>query len=492
MVSGLARTILAKSYDNPHPIPQLHEDLWQLCCSDHKKVAIAAPRGHAKSTSITYSYVIACLVYRERSYVILVSDTEEQAAEFLADIKDAFITNDDLISAFDVDGVIKDSVTNLIVRFKDGHRFRIIAKGSEQRFRGRKWNGKRPDLLVIDDAENEEMVDNDDRREKFRKWMQGALLPMGGDLARIRMVGTILHFDSMLERLMPNPRHPNTHIEPLKMWNFVDRPWAAIKYKAHPAPGDFSEITWPEKFTKERLIEEYNDYKDQGNPEGYSQEYLNEPISDDNAYFRPADFIETPKEKINSQLTYYAGADLAISKSDRAAFTVMYVAGLDENDELQVVHRVKGRWDSLEIINNIFQIATDYELDIFFIEKENIMKSIGPVIEKEMQERNKYLTLDTPVPSKDKETRNRPLQARMRAGRVTFHTDNDWYDDCKQELRRFPKGPFKDDADALGLIAAGVDKLQPPMTEEELLDKEWEEEYGDEHYMQNANDYTGY
>jgi hypothetical protein len=46
----------------------------------------------------------------------------------------------------------------------DGHRFRIIAKGAEQRIRGRLWKGKRPNLLVCDDMEDDEQVENADRR----------------------------------------------------------------------------------------------------------------------------------------------------------------------------------------------------------------------------------------------------------------------------------------------------------------------------------------
>ena len=44
-VSQLARTVLAKRYDNPRPTPDFHEDLWALCCLDDPKVAIGAPRG---------------------------------------------------------------------------------------------------------------------------------------------------------------------------------------------------------------------------------------------------------------------------------------------------------------------------------------------------------------------------------------------------------------------------------------------------------------
>jgi hypothetical protein len=86
---------------------------------------------------------------------------------------------------------------------QDGHRFSIMAKGAEQQLRGAKWAAKRPDLIVCDDIEEDECVINKERREKFRKWFFGALLPLRSDTMDSTCGGTILHMDSILERLMP-------------------------------------------------------------------------------------------------------------------------------------------------------------------------------------------------------------------------------------------------------------------------------------------------
>lgn len=147
-VSELARTILAQRYDNPKPTPEFHEELWELCCLDHPKVAVAAPRAHAKTTAITGSYVISMLVFREARYVLIVSDTESQAAEFVMEIKREFLDNNHLIDSFGVKRLEKESQTDIIVSFHDGYEVRVIGKGAEQKVRGRKWQGQRPDLVV--------------------------------------------------------------------------------------------------------------------------------------------------------------------------------------------------------------------------------------------------------------------------------------------------------------------------------------------------------
>ena len=45
LVKGFTGSLLSKRYDSPTPIPPVHEEWWDICCSKHSFVAIAAPRG---------------------------------------------------------------------------------------------------------------------------------------------------------------------------------------------------------------------------------------------------------------------------------------------------------------------------------------------------------------------------------------------------------------------------------------------------------------
>ena len=152
VIEGLVESVLAKNYDERVGTPEFHREMWRLCCDKHRFVAIAAPRGFAKSTAITHAYTLASVLFRERSFVVLISDTETQAVMFLGDIKKELETNDDLVNLFGLkkDALgktkfLKDTESDIIVPFKDGDSFRIVAKGSEQKIRGLKWGNKRPD-----------------------------------------------------------------------------------------------------------------------------------------------------------------------------------------------------------------------------------------------------------------------------------------------------------------------------------------------------------
>jgi hypothetical protein len=161
----------------------------------------------------------------------------------------------------------------------DGHKFRIQAKGSEQKVRGIKWGGKRPDLIVCDDLENDEIVMNPERRAKFARWFMNALIPCGSDTCSIRVVGTILHLDSMLQRILDDPT------------------WKHLFYQAED--GNFENILWPEQYSAERLKGIYRGYKAQGDTEGYAQEYRNTP----RATRRNTETLPLPSKTLSSTPT---------------------------------------------------------------------------------------------------------------------------------------------------------------------------------------------
>lgn len=158
VISGFVGGVLSSRFDGQSATPAFHKECWELCCSDDKFVAIAAPRGHAKSTAVTLGYGLATLLFRQRKFMLLVSDTESQSSLFLGTFKQELQENKELISLFNLKlnekgevKFIKDTETDIIVECQDGHRFRIIAKGAEQKLRGLIWNGSRPDIIMCDD-----------------------------------------------------------------------------------------------------------------------------------------------------------------------------------------------------------------------------------------------------------------------------------------------------------------------------------------------------
>jgi len=403
---------------------------------------------------------------------------------FLAQIKQELAENENIISLFGVKRdestgkvkFIKDSETDSIIEFEDGHRVRLIAKGSEQKLRGLLWDGKRPDLIVCDDMENDEIVMNKDRREKFRRWFYAALIPCLGKGGQVRYVGTILHMDAMLERLMPQFGQRGYREEGLKQWSESRvAGWKSVKYRAHT--DDFSSILWPAKWTKDALKEERQRYVDQGMPDLYSQEYLNIPLDEANTFFKRTDFIPMTASNKESFKNIYVAADLAISEKERADYSVFVIGGIDEDNLLHIINVIRDRMDGHAIVQTILAIQRTYQPELFGIEETQISKAIGPFLREEMIRQGVYASIVPLKPHKaDKLTRARSIQARMRAGGVRVDKDTEWYLDFENELMRFPRDRHDDQVDSVAYLGLLIDYYVTAPTKEEQARDQYEEE----------------
>jgi len=483
VVEGFATSCLTKYYDEASQFADFHREWWELCCSDDKFVAICAPRGHSKSTTITITYTLATILFRQRKYVIIVADTETQAALFLGQIKQMLYDSKEIQTLFGLKtnekgtAFVKDTETDIICSFTDGTSFRVVAKGAEQKLRGMLWNGSRPDLIVIDDLMNEELVANKERRDKLRRWVAGSLIPCRSERGIIRFVGTPLNLDDPLESLMPRENAKGTVVEDLKTWSSKKSGmWRAVKYRAHNS--DMTKLLWPQRKSKETFIELREDYTLQGIPEIYSCEYLCNPVDDSIRYFRKGDFLPMTEEDHKKNLTYYITADLAISQKDRADYTAIVVGGMDSNGQLHIVNCIRERLAGDEIVSTLLTLQKIYNPIVVGIEDTQVSKSIGPYLNRAMSDTGIYLnTLMLKPHRQDKIQRARSIQARMRASMVKFDKQADWWPQFEDECMTFPRAKHDDVVDALAYQGILIDRMSEGMTQEEVYDAEYEREY---------------
>jgi predicted phage terminase large subunit-like protein len=478
LLEGFVNTVLRKNFDEPTDTPDFHREIWELVCGEERKVAIAAPRSHAKSTTVTHAYALAVVLFQENDYVVIVSDTTGQSVQFLGDIKKELLENEDLRSLFSIEEFIKDTEDDIIVRFLGNNLFRIQAKGSEQKVRGLKWNNKRPNLIICDDLENDEIVMNRDRRVKFKRWFYGALVPSLSERGRIRVIGTILHLDSLLENIMPGSQLASRKDgmkklirEDLKEYTDVKLPWKGIKYRAHT--DDFKKLLWPSKKSAEEFRALKEDYTRQGLGDVYSQEMLNIPLDETNSFFNRTDFYPMKKEDHEKNMVYYVAADLAVSTRERSDYSVFAIAGMDEQGRLYLVHIIRDRMDSKQLVDTILTVHRMYKPILFGIEQGAIEKSIGPFLNEEMMRRGEFVNLVLLKPSMDKISRARSMQARMRAGACKFNADSDWYPAFEDELLKFPRDRHDDQVDAWAYIGLLLDRMYVAPTREEIDEDEY-------------------
>lgn len=458
LIESFAGTFLSPRYDQLAATPEFHREAWTLYASDYPQVMCIAPREHAKSTALTMDYILAEVLFRTSDYVILVASTEDLAAEQLSNISEELQTNEDLIREFGVGTFESAAKADIIVRMNDGHRFRILCRGAEQRIRGRLWKGKRPNLLVCDDLEDDEQVENPDRRSKFRRWFFRAAKQALSKGGKIRVHGTVLHDDSLLSRLRRN------------------KTWKHLFYKAHESFDDFSNILWPEQWNEARLRFRQQEFVEDMDAAGYSQEFLNNPLDHSDAFLRLLDFLPMSEDDYDTQKIVCAAADFAVSRADRANRTSFTVGGKDLANRLHFLDQRVGRWDPVEWIEEMFLIQARWNPDVFWVEDGVIWKAVSSMIYREMQIRDTRINIEAIIPVKDKASRGRSLQKRMRSGTCRFDKKAEWYAGFEQELLRFTgsaAATLDDQFDSAALLSKGFDEFHQVEDEDMIPEDEW-------------------
>lgn len=476
LIEAFVQNYLAHKYDNPKPTPQFHREMWEDCCNEEYPYCLEiAPRGHAKSTAITEAYGMAALLFRLRDFAVIISNTVAQSVEFLGDFKQELQENEQLRQDFGILKLVRDREDDIIVKFRDGYKFRVVAKGSEQKVRGLKWNKRRPNLVIFDDLEDDEQVISKERRTKFSNWFMRAVLPFGADDCLFRGAATILHFDSLAQNLAVAKDEEGNLI------------WKTRRYQAHKAFDDFSEILWPEKFNEKRLRGIRAKYIAKGDKDGYSQEYLNIPIAEGDSFFRKEDLQDFPRDQFRnslidpSTLRIFASWDFAITKNLTSDWTAGVVIGVDERNRCYTLDVRRGRWDSLEIVEEMFSVQRAWDPEVQFAENGQIEKTLGPFLYKEMQQRAEhdpsalFNLVVVPPRTKDKVAYAASWRAQTRAKRTFYDKEASWYPALEQEMVRFPKDEHDDQVDAHTQFGQMLDQGLEGLTPAEAANEEdWE------------------
>lgn len=174
----------------------------------HDRAAIAAPRGHNKSTLVSLGYVLYRASHGLSQFVLIVSDTGDQAKDLVGAIFKELLENTDLTRDYPHLSLPEAAHYRSIKVRRKASDFitiggvRFAARGSGAGLRGLKEGSRRPDLVICDDLENDKNVATPRQRKKLLEWFQKSLSnlfgPVGGKLL---VVGTILHKNSLLSFL---------------------------------------------------------------------------------------------------------------------------------------------------------------------------------------------------------------------------------------------------------------------------------------------------
>lgn len=413
--------------------------------------AVAAPRESAKSTMLAFLYPIHAIYFQKKKFIIIVSNTYKKACTSLDNIKKELKENQKLKKDLNI-SIPRDAEGDSIIRHNVGFETRILCKGVDQigSIRGEIFGAYRPDLLIMDDIEDDELVKNPERRVDLKNVIDEALFPaLDKQFGQILVIGTILHDDSQMAKFVSLHHYKDFRKLLFRALYYIDNKYESL---------------WPEKWSVDELLKKQKDM-----PGVFAKEYQNDPVAGPRAVFKRENFriwsLENQKYILygeNSQVISKGNlcdckaaiaCDLAWDEKRENDFSVIMPAYLTPQSEILVDTYIceKGlRPDKIEEIlftmEERLRKITGSSVPIGF-EKAKLEKVMKWLLSEAMKRRNRYLWFKELLWDGDKITR---IETRLQARYVQhaiFHRTG--MGDLEQQLVRFPSGVHDDLADAL-------------------------------------------
>lgn len=260
----------------------------------------AAPRGYAKSTLKALVKPIHDVCYGLEKFIVLISNTQDQSNQKLRDIRSEVLENPDLAADYNLHFKTRKPGETQFTVYAGKHACLFQSYGSGVEIRGIRFGAFRPSKVIIDDGENSEEVLNEALRKKFEDWFFTVPSQIGSNNTNIEVIGTVLHPDSLLKKLLKNPAYDGKLYKSVIDWSTREdlwNQWTKI-YTDLDDPQRMNDaqkfyevnekellrgtkVLWPEKepylFLMKELIEKGR--------RAFMKEKQNEPIGGDEALF---------------------------------------------------------------------------------------------------------------------------------------------------------------------------------------------------------------
>lgn len=330
------------------------------------KLLVIMPRGFSKTTLMNAA-ILFLILYQMRHFIVYLSETDTHSKAQLNNIKCELNANT-LIKVIYGDIVPDRSAPET---WREGEietltGVHAVSRGRGGQVRGLNRRGKRPDLILFDDVEDKESVATPEQRQKAIEWLKGdvepALKEIGGD-ARLFGLGTLLHREAMLPRLMKDPE------------------WISVVFGAVDPGGD---LLWPAMMGAKALETKRRSFASTGTLHIFYREYLSIFKSEESSKFKP-EYISHIMRAPSDFLARALAMDPAISEGITASDCTFAVVGITERGRLHVLE-CKGRkgMSPREQIDTYFDLHMQYDCTHHGIESIAYQTALVHLMREEM------------------------------------------------------------------------------------------------------------
>ncbi|MCX6810504.1 MAG: phage terminase large subunit [Candidatus Berkelbacteria bacterium] len=431
-----------------YEIAPFHREMFQISEDENVKLAVICSfRGSGKITLMTTSYPIWAILGKMKcKFVVIISQTQEQAKQHFANLKKELETNELLRQ--DLGPFRQMDEWNSCSLVIPKHNAKIIAVSREQSIRGVKHGSHRPDLIIADDIEDLASVKSEESRNNTYRWFTGEVLPLGTRDTKKILIGNMLHESSLVMRLTRE----------------IEEGARSGIFRKYPLLDQDGNIAWPGKYPDMEAIEA--ERKAVGDKFAWLREYLliiaddQEPVIEKNwiHYYQ-----DLPELRRDESCAYAGGVDLAVSEREKADYTAIVtckIMGYGKDLKIYILpNPINSRMLLPVTIDNICSMVNSWK-DVtnhrFYIEEVGTQRGLTQIL----KEKN-VNAVGVSVGQNDKRTRLSMISEYIRSGKVVFPEKG-----CEQLLHQildFGLTGHDDLCDALTTLISGIIN-DPPST----------------------------
>lgn len=389
--------------------------------------AVAAPREFAKSTVCSFGYVLHQICFGKRRFAIIGSDTEDLASDLTGYLYLELLYNERLHQDFGELVKPNKSVDDFVTK----NDIRVKARGRGQRVRGLKHKQYRPDLVILDDLENDVNVRNPEMVAQVLDWVKSAVYPSLDSRGTLMVIGTILRWRSALHLMLTSPEEPYCH--------FNRRVYRAIQE-------DGSSL-WEARHSLPRLKLQ----KQLMGSVAFNREKMNEPVPEKGLFQEEWIHYYHPDSLKDRDLVVVGFFDPSLETGAASDYKAWITVGWDRQEMVFYVMDAFIQRATLEqTLRAIFNRHRQYGYRLLGVE-DNLFQRL---LLKEFDRLGKELGLALPVKGVThrvaKETRVASLSPLLERGKIRFirgHSDQEL---LIEQILYFPSRTLHDDGpDAL-------------------------------------------
>lgn len=295
-------------------------------------------RGHAKSTHMGCLIPLWILARGENlfRFIVLVSSSNDNAKGLLADLQAELANNEAYIQDFGIKADKGTEWTSGKFSLADGTTFVAIGRGQSPR--GLKKNGQRPDYILIDDIDDDQLSNNESRVRKAYNWVMGPLYgTMAGGRGRLIMVGNRFAKNMILAHFANIKDLYHTRV------NIIDS-------KGNPSWGYYSR-------------EDIQAMRDEQGEISFAREYLNNPI-EEGAVFKPEWMRYTKILPLKEYVKIIAYTDPSFKSTKANDYKATMLVGKTKEGYYHVLKAYAGQCSVAEMV------AWHYDIEMWITRKK--------------------------------------------------------------------------------------------------------------------------